>query len=297
MYSLFTDNISNLFSKLNYEKIFEIRIKVGCPIKLLYENQWGYLSKDGFSLSDKNCLIISESDVNSIVVKATDYSLYSACDSLLSGYIALSNGLRIGVCGEAVILDGKLRTFKNFTSVVIRLPHAVLNASAPIMDYITRKNQIYNTLIVSPPGGGKTTVLRDIARVLSEKYNVLIIDERREIAGINGCIFSFDLKKCDVVSGAKKSLVLENVIRSCAPDLIITDEISDTDYQSIRYAVSCGVNVITSIHSSSFENLLKKPNFEKFFSDKVFKRYIVLKGRENPGKLSAIFDEDFSRIL
>jgi stage III sporulation protein AA len=99
-----------------------------------------------------------------------------------------------------------------------------------------------------------------------------------------------------VICGCKKNTAIENVVRSCAPDIIITDEISSDDYQIIRQAVSSGVKVISSIHSSSIDNLLKKPNFEKFFSNKIFDLFIVLEGRDNPGKCVGIFDENFNRI-
>ena len=126
---------------------------------------------------------------------------------------------------------------------------------------------------------------------------MLIIDERQEIAGVNEGEFYFDIKDCDVISSGNKSVVMSNAIRSCAPQIIITDEMSQDDFISMRYAVSCGVNIITSIHALSIENLLKKPNFEKFFSDKIFDRYIVLEGRENPGKCNGIYDANLSRIL
>ena len=297
MLSLFPFNIQQSLNKLDTNKIYEIRLRVNKPIKILYDNKWGYLSVYGFSVSSKSSHIASKDDISGVVANATEYSLYSATETIIKGYIALSNGCRIGVCGEVVSIDGNIKTIKNLTSLIIRFPHSINNACYPYVDFIIENKVINNTLIVSPPGGGKTTILRSLATQLSSDFNVLIIDERLEIVGVNEGKFYFDIGDCDVISGGNKNIIMTNVVRSCAPQIIITDEISENDYDAIRYAVSCGINIVTSIHASSIENLLKKPNFEKFFSDKIFDRYIVLEGRENPGKCKGIFDNNLIRVL
>lgn len=297
MLKVFPPDIYESLNKLDFNKLFEIRLRINRPIKILYDNKWGYLTFDGFSISTKNSYIADKDIITFVVVNATEYSLYSATDTIIKGYIPLSNGCRIGICGEVVNVDGNIKTIKNFTSLIIRFPHSVNNACYPYIDFIVENQTINNTLIISPPGGGKTTILRSIAKQLSTSFNVLIIDERQEIAGVNEGEFYFDIEDCDVISCGNKSMIMSNAIRSCAPQIIITDEINEDDYNSMRYAVSCGVNLITSIHASSIENLLKKPNFEKFFSDKIFDRYIVLEGRENPGKCNSIYDSNLTRIL
>ena len=297
MLSIFPFEISQALNKLDFNKLFEVRLRSNRPIKILYDNKWGYLTVDGFSISIKNSYIADKDIISFVVVNATEFSLYSATDTIIKGYIPLSNGCRIGICGEVVNVDGNIKTIKNFTSLIIRFPHSVDNSYFPFIDFIVQNKTINNTLIISPPGGGKTTLLRSIAKQLSSSFNVLIIDERQEIAGVNEGEFYFDVNDCDVISCGNKSEVMSNAIRSCAPQIIITDEMSQDDFISMRYAVSCGVNIITSIHALSIENLLKKPNFEKFFSDKIFDRYIVLEGRENPGKCNGIYDANLSRIL
>ncbi|MBE5731466.1 MAG: stage III sporulation protein AA [Clostridiales bacterium] len=296
MFWIFSNQIACALQNICLDKLNEIRVRNGLPIKILVADKWGYLSNQGFSISSRNAIKADKNEAQNIAVKASENSLYSVCDDISKGFLTLSNGCRIGLCGECVNINDKVKTFKNFTSATIRIPHQIFGASNSFFNYIHTSEMINNTLIVSPPGGGKTTVLRDIAQKLSFQQNTLIIDERYEIASIRDGMSVFNIGESDVISGCNKKTAIENSIRSCAPNVIITDEISEEDYEPIRLAVSCGVNIITSIHASSIENLLKKPNFENFFSNKIFDLFIVLQGRENPGKCVGIFNANLERI-
>lgn len=297
MFWIFSEAIESAINKVNMDNLREIRIRNGMPIRIAISNKWGYLTKNGFSVSAVSALIAGPNEAQSIAVKASENSLYSVCDNIAHGFLTLKNGLRIGLCGEAVNNDGRVKTFKNFSSVTVRIPHEILGASDLFFNHICQGEKIMNSLIISPPGGGKTTVLRDLAKRLSTHKNTLIIDERYELAGVNNGSPTFNVGECDIISGCNKSVAIENAIRSCAPDIIITDEISGCDYYAIRQAVSGGVAFITSIHSDSIENLLKKPDFDKFFSDKIFDRFIVLQGRDNPGKCKGVYDRDLNGLL
>ncbi len=296
MFWIFSEKINSALKYVAIEKLIEIRVRNGKPIKLLLYDKWGYLSAKGFTVSSANAIIAEKNEAQNIAVRASENSLYSVCDDISRGFLTIRNGCRIGLCGEGVVLNEKIKTFKNFTSAIIRIPHEINGASDNFFSHIYHSCNAYNSLIISPPGGGKTTILRDIAKKLSFQYNVLIIDERYEIASVYNGNAIFNIGECDVISGCNKNTAIENSIRSCAPDIIITDEINAIDYEPIRQAVSCGVKIITSIHSSSIENLLKKPNFEKFFSNKIFDIFIVLQGRDNPGKCVGVYNENLERI-
>ena len=296
MFWIFSEVIVKSIEKLDVRFLYEIRVRNNMPIRILYQNKWGYLSKNGFTVSALCAIVAPNDEAINIAVKASENSLYSVCDDIAKGYLTLSDGIRIGLCGESVNVMGKTKTFKNFTSAIVRIPHQIDGASQGLLKYVYNKNTIFNSIIVSSAGGGKTTLLRDMAKNLSTHQNVVIVDERYEIAGVNNG-FSFDVGQSDVISGCGKSIAIENAIRSCAPDVIITDEISAGDFEAIRQAVSSGVKIITSIHSNSIENLLKKPNFEKFLSDKIFEIFIVLQGRENPGKCVGVYDDNLNLIV
>jgi stage III sporulation protein AA len=296
MFWVFSKSIGDALKKLEYNKLTEIRIRNSKPVKILYDDKWGYLGFCGFTSCKTKAIISRDNEAQYIAISASENSLYSVYDNIARGFLTLKNGCRIGLCGEAVTEKGELKTFKNFSSATIRIPHEINGSPNKFIYRILDKSSIKNTLIISPPGGGKTTVLRDLAKELSERFNVVIIDERFEMSAPRNGVSSFNVGESDVICGCKKNTAIENAVRSCAPDIIITDEISSDDYQIIRQAVSSGVKVISSIHSSSIDNLLKKPNFEKFFSNKIFDLFIVLEGRDNPGKCVGIFDENFNRI-
>ena len=185
----------------------------------------------------------------------------------------------------------------NFTSINIRIPHEIKNCSLPALDYLLVDGNVLNTLVVSPPGAGKTTFLRDFVYQLSERnyaFNVLVLDERGELdLGKNGSIGNF----ADKISFSKKSIGFENGIRSLNPNIIVTDELGkEEDSDAILYAVNCGVKVVASIHSDNINSLIHKPFFEKIIQEKCFQRYVLLSMKNGPGTIEGIYNENFSRL-
>ncbi len=286
-----------LVSKVNFKSINEIRLRADKPIVLNIGSQRIYLGENGVTSNLKFALYASKIMVEDVIFRASECSIYSVNEQLKKGYLVTKGGIRLGIGGDVIEEAGKIKTLTNFNSINIRLPHEIKNCSLNAFNFLIVNNQILNTLVISPPGAGKTTFLRDFVYQLSERnyaYNVLILDERGEIdLGTDGCVGNFS----DKISFAKKSIGFENGIRSLSPDLIVTDELGhQEDVDAILYAVNSGVSVIASAHSDTIENFIKKPTFDELVKNKVFRRYILLSQRNGPGTLEGIYDENFSRL-
>ena len=250
--------------KVNLNAINEIRLRADKPIILQIGGKRIFLGESGITSNIKEAINASKIMVEDVIFRASECSLYSVNEQIKKGFIVTEGGLRLGLGGDIIEENGQIKTMANYSSVNIRLPHEIRNCSLSTFDYLITVNGVLNTLIVSPPGAGKTTFLRDFIYQLSERnyaYNVLVLDERGELdIGQKGCIGFFS----DKISFAKKSIGFENGIRSLSPNIIVTDELGQKeDIDAIQYAVNSGVKIFASIHSDCLENLSKKPFFYK----------------------------------
>ncbi len=292
------DEIYNVLAKrVNFKSINEIRIRADKPIVLLIGSQRTFLSHSGTTSNIKEAIFASKVMVEDIIFRASECSIYSVNEQIKKGFIVTKGGIRLGIGGDLIEENNTIKTMTNFSSVNIRLPHEIKNCSLYAFDYLIDENKVYNTLVMSPPGAGKTTFLRDFVRQLSERnyaYNVLVLDERGELdIGTLGCIGNF----ADKISFAKKSVGFENGIRSLSPNIIVTDELGqEEDIDAVNYAINCGVTVFASVHCDTIDNFLRKPNFEKIIKNKLFQRYVLLSMKNGPGTLEGIYNENFSRV-
>lgn len=288
-------------NKLNYSKIYEIRLRSEKPIMINYAGKYYYLGLEGLTNDEDNAIICENKIVETIILRASNHSIYSVNEDIKKGFITISGGIRIGICGDLVFENGVVKTIKNFSSLNLRFPHEVKNCSLNALNYIIFNNEILNTLIISPPSSGKTTFIRDLCFQISNKnlpLNLLVLDERNEIsATING-VNQMDVgKRTDIMLYSTKKIGFENGIRSMAPDVILTDELGNKeDLEAINYASFCGVNVIATTHAKDVLDLKNKANFNEIISKKIFKRFIVLSSRNGPGTYEGIFDENFIRL-
>jgi len=198
--------------------------------------------------------IVTAEDLVKTLNSLIKYSYYAYEEDLAKGFITIEGGHRVGVCGKAVVKKGQTSLIKEVSSMNIRFCKEIRGCADEVAEILTDGNgRPLNTLIVSPPGCGKTTLLRDIARILSyRRIKVAVCDERSEIAGMYGSVPSFDLgPRTDVLDGAPKAQGIEMLIRSMSPQVIITDEIGKKeDIDAIEQCISSGVALISSIHGS-----------------------------------------------
>jgi len=251
---------------------------------------------------------ISGIDINNILNNLMKFSYYAYEEDLSKGFITIDGGHRVGICGKVVLEKGKVRLLREISSLNIRHAREVVGCSDLIMQHIidtssTSSNQsklpLHNILIVSPPGCGKTTLLRDIARHLSLKsYKVAICDERSEIAGMHGGMPSYQFgSMVDVLDGCPKAEGMMMLIRSMSPDVIITDEIGKTeDLDAIKTCINCGVNLITSIHGNDIDDL-KRSEIYPAIENKTFTKIIFLTDQPKVGSIEDVIDVEKDIIM
>lgn len=243
--------IKELMKDLNVNEITEIRLRNNQNICFKFGN-----------LEIMKEYKTSIKDINEILAKVSGYSIYSIQNSINEGYITAPGGNRIGIVGEAVVIDNKIKNFKNISSMNIRISKEIKGCADSILpDVYDRLGNLKNILIVSPPGCGKTTFLRDLIRQISNRgANVGLIDERGEVSCNYMGISTLDVgARTDVITFIQKTIGINMLIRSMGLDVIAIDEIGKKDeIEAIEHAIQCGVKVIATIHGNEDMMFCKK---------------------------------------
>lgn len=298
LFRLIPDKYAAALARLNADKLCEIRIRNGLPVGVCYDGAYYYLAPSGITRDAGEAFTAARNEADQIVMRACGRSIYTVTETLKRGYVAVSGGVRIGVCGNAVVSGGSITALKDFSSVNIRIPHEVKGCGATLFGRIAAGGRISSTLIVSPPGAGKTTVLRDLCRIISEHgYNVMLCDEKYEIAAAVNGVPTLDVgPRTDVISGADKHVVLRSGIAHMRPDVVMTDELFKEDTESVVRAAYSGVSVVATAHASSVAELFSKPDLSEIAARRIFARYAVIGGAPDRGITVYTADEAERRI-
>ena len=283
------------------EEIYEIRLRAGQPLAVYTDSGECFVGEDSRKCAPARAYTVTVKDIRETLEYVSNYSMYAFEDEIKKGYITMNGGNRIGVCGRASTDGNNIRALRNISFINIRIAHQMKGCSDEIMKYIytDRGNRVYSTLIVSPPGMGKTTLLRDIIRNLSDGFgehqgmNVGIADERSEIAACNLGIPQNDVGiRSDVLDACPKSKAILMLTRSMSPKVIAVDEIGDEDdVKAICCGINCGIAIIATVHAESFDELSEKPAVSRLMNMNIFKRVIMLGGGGKPGIVDKIYDE------
>ncbi len=300
MKDLLPDKLYQAVLKTPQDKLNEIRLRLGQGVVVDICSKKYYLSTDGLTSKEEDSIFVDLDMMYDVIKRASEHSIYAVNNQLRKGFITVLGGIRLGISGEVVYDDDQVKTIKNFNAINIRIPHEIKNCSLNVFSYLVEES-FNNTLVIAPPGCGKTTFIRDVMYQLSNQnycYNVLLVDERCEIANCHNGKPQLDIGKfADVYSCCDKQFGFENGVRSMRPDIVVTDELAtEHDIHSIEYVANCGVKVLSSVHASSIEDLKTKPYFKDLLSNKVFKRYIILSNKNGPGTYQGVYDENFRLI-
>ena len=270
------------------EEVTELRMRVGRPLVVLTAS-----SRTQAKLPSGAPFIVRREDLERVLALASDFSVYTVNDQLVKGYIA-RQGMRLGVAGEGVAEAGKLLTVKHVAFLALRIPHEIKGAADAVRGKVFADGGVRSTLVISPPGGGKTTLLRELARIASERRNTLVIDERFELAAAENGVPSLDVGDCDVVSGVDKLTAYENTIRAMNPEVVVTDELfRPSEAEAVCDMVRSGVKVFASLHGESAAHALSFPHFSGLRD--VMELFIELSPRPIAGTLRGVVDAETLR--
>lgn len=282
------DNLKPMLQRtleLSAGNLEEIRFRVGRPLIISASGGNSAVKADGsLSESVNGAYEVTEADIRRIFQAICENSVYAYIDEIRQGFVTIRGGHRVGFAGRAVAPCGRVENFREISSLNFRVAREMIGAADSIMNDIYSERGIINTLLVSPPLVGKTTMLRDIARQISDRgIKVGIADDRGEIAAMYRGIPQNDVGlQTDVLDGAPKAEAITMLLRSMAPQVIISDEISTAaDAEALSQAFGTGVGVIASAHGGSFEEVMARDLLRPLFGNGGFRQVIVLSRGRN----------------
>ena len=279
---------------INWDELQEIRLRIQKPVILKYNAKTCYLSEQGKITTRKEQLhIVTSQEIRQAMEYISSYSMYAYIEQLKQGFLTIRGGHRVGICGTVVMDHDKVKTIRHISGLNIRVAHEVKGCADTLYSRCTRMGKLIPTLIISPPGCGKTTLLRDMIRKISDEgQTVGVVDERSEIGACYQGVAQNDLGiQTDVMDACEKGQGMNMLIRSMAPDVIAVDEIgTPEDVHAIEYAMHCGCKMLATVHAESMEELRKKPLFNQMIGEGRFERYILLGNNAHVGQIEGIFD-------
>ena len=277
-----------------FEEAEEIRIRAGRPSVIKLREKIKYITPNGELVEDeKKALYPQIKDISATMEILSGYSLYAFGEEMKKGFITISGGHRIGIAGRTITENESVMDIRHINSLNIRICHEIKGCADTILPYVVNNRGVMNTIIISPPGCGKTTLLRDLIRLISNKaINVSVVDERSEICGSFRGEFRNDCgKNTDILDGCPKTIGMKMLLRSMAPDCIAVDEIGeDRDIDAIEEILNCGVAVICTVHGATIKDVLNRTQLNRLTEIKAFDRYIFLHNKGKTGRIAEVLD-------
>ena len=254
----------------------ELRLRIERPLSLTYPEGEAPLPQTR----------VLRSDLEQVLDKASEYSRDAAAETIRRGYVTASGGFRVGLCGTALPSGGGNEGLRDLSSLAIRIPRVHEGAALPVLPEVLEDGRPLSVLILSPPGGGKTTLLRDLVRLLSQgtpanpPCRVALVDERGELAAVHHGRPQLEVgPRTDVMDGCPKSLAVPMLLRAMSPQVIALDEIAlDADVEAVRAAAGCGVALLATVHAASLEDLDAQPTGRALLACGVFQRAVLIGG-------------------
>lgn len=302
--NIFPNHIREKFVQVakRVDELREIRLTAEQPVRILFGEGEFFLSERG-ELKPTHCeeaWQITSGEVELILNHICSYSRYAYEEDIRQGFLTVPGGHRIGVAGQVILGEnGRIKNMKYIRCLNIRVSHEILGAADPLMPLVHNREQLYNTLLIAPPGCGKTTMLRDFVRQISDGSlyapgkQVGVVDERSEIAGAYLGIPGNRLGiRTDVLDACPKALGMMLLIRSMSPDVMAVDEIgSREDLQAIQIIQQSGCKVIATMHGKSMEDVKRKE-----VGEAMFERFAFLGKKEGKCVLLKVLNKEGEEV-
>ena len=322
--SLFPEKICKILqnASLDFDRLQEIRLRAERPLLIQYDGQEYFVTDMGALVKDMRwAYLVKSREIRETMETVGRYSLYAHEEELRQGFLTIQGGHRVGVAGK-IILDGsRIRNVKYISFLNVRLSHQMKGCGDSVLPFLYREDgQVCHTLIISPPRCGKTTLLRDLIRQISDGWmeeplwnmegqgktdshtgkgriypghTVGVVDERSEIAGSYLGVPSNDLGiRTDVLDCCPKVEGMMMLIRSMSPEVVAVDEIGNyEEIHAIETVLYCGCRLLATVHGSSMEDVRQKPLLQKLVQEQVFERYIILQNQVRVGQVRQILDQ------
>ena len=266
-----------VLSPADRERLEELRLRAGFPLSALTGGrEWSHPAwRDS---------PVTEEDLRRVLETVGGGSVHTILDQLRAGFMTAPGGLRVGLCGEGAVQDGTLLSFRRVTSLALRFPHLVEGVARPIAPRLCEGGVLRNTLILSPPGLGKTTLLRDLIRCLSfgdgvPPFRVGVADERGELGG--GSLRCTLGPRTDVLARIPKGAALMMLLRGMNPQVLAADEITaPADLDAMGTAAGCGVSLLATAHGRDLSDLQRRPLYRAMLAEHLFQTFVLI-GMEN----------------
>ncbi|MDW7651446.1 MAG: stage III sporulation protein AA [Bacillota bacterium] len=281
----------------------EIRLRAGKPLMAQTRRGEVFLGPRGPAV-EQSAYVVTGADLQTVLVLITEYSLYARDEELKRGYLALPGGHRAGFAGRTVLEGSSVKLLRDISGVNIRIARQIRGAGEALLPqlYCRKTGRVRHTLLVSAPQAGKTTMLRDLARLISDGdallgrrgFKVGIVDERSEIAGCYLGEPQLDVGlRTDVLDGCPKAEGMMMLVRSMSPEVVVTDEIGrPEDARAVEEAVNTGAVVLATAHGQNAVELLKRPSLAYLLENRLFERIVVLSRKRGPGTVEGVFTGD-----